>query len=101
MIEMYCLICDGLFDNIGNLLCFAVEFRLARAGPRSEATTYEMVCFNGCFRRADAAPRGVKTTNISGLQMLRRSRGREETNPLPVISGNDVVSLLFSVGNYY
>lgn len=65
--------------------------RVARAGPRTESTQYEMVSFNGCFRRADAAPRGVKVANYTGVQMLRRSRGREETQPLPVISGNDVV----------
>lgn len=68
--------------------------RLARAGPRSEQTTYETVNFNGSFRRADAAPRGVRNSNYPpGLQMLRRPRcGRDESIPLHSIGSNDIVS---------
>lgn len=66
--------------------------RLARAGPRTEPTTYEVVRIDGCFRRADAAPRGVKTSNFpSGLQLIRRARGRDDSIPLHSISGNDIV----------
>lgn len=68
--------------------------RLARAGPRSEPTTYDTISFNGSFRRADSAPRGMRNANYpSGLQMLRRPRcGRDDSLPLPSIGGNDVVS---------
>ncbi|XP_055914382.1 neuronal PAS domain-containing protein 2-like isoform X2 [Eupeodes corollae] len=66
--------------------------RLARAGPRTEPTTYEVVRIDGCFRRADAAPRGVKCSNFpSGLQLIRRARGRDDNIPLHSISGNDIV----------
>ncbi|XP_055845365.1 neuronal PAS domain-containing protein 2-like isoform X2 [Episyrphus balteatus] len=66
--------------------------RLARAGPRTEPTTYEVVRIDGCFRRADAAPRGVKSSNFpSGLQLIRRARGRDDSIPLHSISGNDIV----------
>ncbi|XP_059614727.1 basic helix-loop-helix ARNT-like protein 1 isoform X2 [Phlebotomus argentipes] len=66
--------------------------RLARAGPRSEPTTYEVVRIDGCFRRADAAPRGLKTSTFpGGLQLIRRTRGRDESLPLHSISGNDIV----------
>lgn len=66
---------------------------MARAGPRSEPITYEMVQFSGSFRRADAAPRGMRSSNYpTGIQMLRRPRcGRDESIPLHSISGNDVV----------
>lgn len=70
-----------------------MHFRISRAGPRSEPTQYEMVSFKGCFRRADAAPRGVKAVHSTGVQMLRRSRGRDESQQLPIIGGNDVVRL--------
>ncbi|XP_075154314.1 germ cell-expressed bHLH-PAS [Haematobia irritans] len=66
--------------------------RLARSGPRSEATSYELVKIEGSFRRSDMAPRGVKTSTFpSTLQLMRRSRGREDILPLHTISGNDVV----------
>ncbi|XP_037034497.1 neuronal PAS domain-containing protein 2-like isoform X1 [Bradysia coprophila] len=67
--------------------------RLARAGPRTEPTQYEVVQFDGCFRRADSAPRGVKASTFrSGMHLIRRARCREDTSmPLQVISGNDVV----------
>lgn len=68
--------------------------RLARAGPRSEPTVYEVVQIDGCFRRADAAPRGVKANSLSsGLQLIRRSRGRDDSIPLHTLSANDIVSL--------
>ncbi|XP_055690520.1 basic helix-loop-helix ARNT-like protein 1 isoform X2 [Lutzomyia longipalpis] len=66
--------------------------RLARAGPRSEPTAYEVVRIDGCFRRADSAPRGMKTSTFpGGLQLIRRTRGRDESLPLHAISGNDIV----------
>lgn len=66
--------------------------RLARAGPRSEPPTYEIVKIDGYFRRADSAPRGVKTSTYpSGLQLIRRPRGRDDSIPLHTISGNDIV----------
>uniref|UniRef100_A0A1L8DHK9 Putative aryl-hydrocarbon receptor nuclear translocator n=2 Tax=Nyssomyia neivai TaxID=330878 RepID=A0A1L8DHK9_9DIPT len=66
--------------------------RLARAGPRSEPTAYEVVRIDGCFRRADSAPRGMKTSTYpGGLQLIRRTRGRDESLPLHAISGNDIV----------
>ncbi|XP_017092948.2 uncharacterized protein gce [Drosophila bipectinata] len=67
--------------------------RLARAGPRSEATTYEVVKIDGCFRRSDEAPRGVRSnTFTSSLQLIRRTRSRDDaTIPLHTISGNDIV----------
>uniref|UniRef100_A0A1I8NGB4 Uncharacterized protein n=1 Tax=Musca domestica TaxID=7370 RepID=A0A1I8NGB4_MUSDO len=66
--------------------------RLARAGPRSEATTYELVKIDGSFRRSDMAPRGLKTSTFpSTLQLMRRSRGREDIMPFHTISGNDIV----------
>ncbi|XP_036341493.1 uncharacterized protein LOC118750895 [Rhagoletis pomonella] len=66
--------------------------RLARAGPRSEPTTYEIVKIEGNFRRSDAAPRGVKVSTFpSNLPMIRRSRARDDTIPLHSISGNDIV----------
>lgn len=70
------------------------HYRLARAGPRSEPTTYETIAFNGSFRRADAAPRGMRSNNYpAGLQMLRRPRcGRDDSIPLHSIGGNDIVS---------
>lgn len=68
--------------------------RLARAGPKSEPTTYEEVRFSGQFRRADAAPRGVKESTYStGMQMIRRVRGRDDSIPLHTISGNDIVRI--------
>lgn len=67
------------------------SLRIARAGPRSEPTAYEMVTFDGCFRRADAAPRGVKQSGPSGLQLLRRARGRDDGISLHSINGNDIV----------
>lgn len=67
--------------------------RLARAGQRSDPTIYEAVRIDGCFRRADSAPRGVKTSTFpSGLPMVRRVRGRDDSLPLHTISGNDIVS---------
>ncbi|KFB43800.1 putative methoprene-tolerant protein [Anopheles sinensis] len=68
--------------------------RMARAGPRSEATTYELVTIDGCFRRADLAPRGTAKSGgggTSGMQMIRRARGRDEAIPLHSINGNDIV----------
>lgn len=66
--------------------------RLARAGPRSEPTTYEIVKIDGCFRRADSAPRGVRASTCpTGLQLIRRARGRDDSIPLHTISGNDIV----------
>uniref|UniRef100_A0A1Q3FTH3 Putative aryl-hydrocarbon receptor nuclear translocator n=1 Tax=Culex tarsalis TaxID=7177 RepID=A0A1Q3FTH3_CULTA len=68
------------------------NMRIARAGPRSEPTAYEMVTVDGCFRRADAAPRGLKSSGPSGLQLLRRGRGgREDGISLHSINGNDIV----------
>ncbi|XP_061400041.1 uncharacterized protein LOC133335759 [Musca vetustissima] len=66
--------------------------RLARAGPRSEATTYELVKIEGSFRRSDMAPRGLKTSTFpSTLQLMRRRCGREDMMPFHTISGNDIV----------
>ncbi|XP_055384140.1 uncharacterized protein LOC129613868 isoform X2 [Condylostylus longicornis] len=66
--------------------------RLARATPRSEPAAYEIVKIDGCFRRADSAPRGVKSSTFpSGLQLIRRARGRDDSIPLPSISANDIV----------
>ncbi|XP_054727852.1 uncharacterized protein LOC129237260 [Anastrepha obliqua] len=66
--------------------------RLARAGPRSEPTAYEIVNIEGNFRRSDAAPRGMKINTFpSNMQMIRRSRGRDDAIPLHTISGNDIV----------
>lgn len=65
--------------------------RIARAGPRSEPTAYELVTIDGCFRRANAAPRGAKTSGPSGLQLLRRARGRDDGISLHSINGNDIV----------
>ncbi|XP_055530543.1 circadian locomoter output cycles protein kaput-like isoform X2 [Wyeomyia smithii] len=65
--------------------------RIARAGPRSEPTAYELVTIDGCFRRADAAPRGIKPSGPSGLQLLRRARGRDDEISLHSINGNDIV----------
>ncbi|XP_049295055.1 protein trachealess-like isoform X1 [Anopheles funestus] len=68
------------------------SIRMARAGPRSESTTYELVTINGSFRRADAAPRGTtKPGGTSGMQMIRRARGRDDAMPLHSINGNDIV----------
>uniref|UniRef100_A0A182SUV4 PAS domain-containing protein n=1 Tax=Anopheles maculatus TaxID=74869 RepID=A0A182SUV4_9DIPT len=68
------------------------SIRMARAGPRSEATTYELVTIDGSFRRADSAPRGTeKSGGSSGLQMIRRARGRDDAIPLHSINGNDIV----------
>ncbi|TMW44380.1 hypothetical protein DOY81_010537, partial [Sarcophaga bullata] len=65
---------------------------LARSGPRSEPTVYELVKIDGSFRRSDMAPRGQKTSTFpSTLQLMRRSRGREDIMPLHTISGNDIV----------
>ncbi|XP_041448611.1 uncharacterized protein LOC111077489 [Drosophila obscura] len=66
--------------------------RLARAGPRSEPTAYEVVKIDGCFRRSDDAPRGVRSSTFSSsLQLIRRTRGRDDVIPLHTISGNDIV----------
>ncbi|XP_067642338.1 uncharacterized protein gce isoform X1 [Eurosta solidaginis] len=66
--------------------------RLARAGPRSEPTSYEIVKIEGNFRRSDAAPRDKRVNTFpSTLQIIRRSRGRDDTIPLHTISGNDIV----------
>uniref|UniRef100_A0A182KEC0 PAS domain-containing protein n=1 Tax=Anopheles christyi TaxID=43041 RepID=A0A182KEC0_9DIPT len=73
--------------------------RMARAGPRSEATTYELVTIDGCFRRADSAPRGTTKAGGTGngggtsgsMQMIRRVRGRDDAIPLHSINGNDIV----------
>lgn len=65
---------------------------MARAGPRSEPTVYEIVRVDGYFRRADAAPRGSKVNTFPGLHMIRRARTRDENFlPLHTISGNDIV----------
>ncbi|XP_049541336.1 uncharacterized protein LOC125954786 isoform X1 [Anopheles darlingi] len=83
--------------------------RLARAGPRSETTTYELVTIDGCFRRADSAPQPAGTakqqhqqqqqqqqhqqqgSGSSAMQMIRRARGRDDSMPLHSINGNDIV----------
>ncbi|XP_052858145.1 basic helix-loop-helix ARNT-like protein 2 isoform X1 [Drosophila gunungcola] len=66
--------------------------RLARAGPRSEPTAYEVVKIDGCFRRSDEAPRGVRSNTFSSnLQLIRRTRGRDDVIPLHTISGNDII----------
>lgn len=65
--------------------------RIARAGPRSEPTSYELVTIDGFFRRADAAPRGERPSGPSGLQLLRRARGRDDGISLHSINGNDIV----------
>ncbi|XP_016994369.2 uncharacterized protein gce [Drosophila takahashii] len=66
--------------------------RLARAGPRSEPTAYEVVKIDGCFRRSDEAPRGVQSNHLSSnLQLIRRTRGRDDVIPLHTISGNDII----------
>ncbi|EDW62655.2 uncharacterized protein gce isoform X2 [Drosophila virilis] len=66
--------------------------RLARAGPRSEPTAYEVVKIDGCFRRSDEAPRGIRSNTFSSsLQLIRRTRGRDDAIPLHTISGNDIV----------
>lgn len=67
------------------------SLRLARAGPRSEPTAYELVTIDGCFRRADSAPRGERPSGPSGLQLLRRARGRDDGISLQSINGNDIV----------
>uniref|UniRef100_A0A182MNT8 Methoprene-tolerant protein n=1 Tax=Anopheles culicifacies TaxID=139723 RepID=A0A182MNT8_9DIPT len=72
------------------------SIRMARAGPRSEATTYELVTIDGSFRRADSAPRGTaKPGGTSGggggMQIVRRARGRDDAIPLHSINGNDIV----------
>lgn len=79
----------------GVLIQLMYTYRLARAGPRSEPTTYESISFNGSFRRADSAPRSTRSTNYpAGLQMLRRPRcGRDDSIPLNSIGGNDIVSV--------
>lgn len=75
-----------------NLLSPTLTLRLARAGPRSEPTVYEIVRLTGYFRRADLAPRGSRVTNFPGLHMIRRARTREESFlPSHAISGNDIV----------
>lgn len=76
------------------LFCLS-QTRLARAGPRTEPTQYEVVRFDGCFRRADSAPRGTKASTFrTGMHLIRRARCREDTSvPLHTISGNDVVSI--------
>lgn len=65
--------------------------RMARAGPRSEPVGYEMVRIHGYFKRSDSAPRG-KLHSPSGLQLIRRARGRDDSIPLHSINGNDLVS---------
>ncbi|XP_016973492.1 aryl hydrocarbon receptor nuclear translocator-like protein 2 isoform X2 [Drosophila rhopaloa] len=66
--------------------------RLARAGPRSEPIAYEVVKIDGCFRRSDEAPRGVRSNTFSSnLQLIRRTRGRDDVIPLHTISGNDII----------
>ncbi|XP_018782574.1 PREDICTED: uncharacterized protein LOC108964952 isoform X2 [Bactrocera latifrons] len=66
--------------------------RLARAGPRSEPTTYEIIKIEGNFKRSNAAPRGTRINTFpSNIHMIRRSRGRDDTIPLHAISGNDIV----------
>uniref|UniRef100_A0A182WKJ3 Methoprene-tolerant protein n=1 Tax=Anopheles minimus TaxID=112268 RepID=A0A182WKJ3_9DIPT len=69
------------------------SIRMARAGPRSEATTYELVTIDGSFRRADSAPRGTAKPGgtSGGMQMVRRARGRDDAIPLHSINGNDIV----------
>ncbi|XP_055619976.1 uncharacterized protein LOC129764676 isoform X2 [Toxorhynchites rutilus septentrionalis] len=65
--------------------------RIARAGPRTEPTIYELVIIEGSFRRADFAPRGEQSTSPSGHQLMRRSRGRDDGITLHNINGNDIV----------
>lgn len=74
-------------------------FRLARAGPRSEPTVYEVVRIDGCFRRADSAPRGRPIAGPTGLQLIRRARGRDDNIPLHSVSGNDIVSFITGISN--
>lgn len=79
--------------------------RFARAGPRSEPTTYEFVRLEGCFRSADACVRarleaaenggsGAGGAQYpAGLQLTRRARTRDDTLP-PHINGNDIVRMI-------
>lgn len=68
--------------------------RFARAGSRSEPTTYEVVRITGSFRRADLAARGTKPTTFPSAYPLKRTqpRGREDIFPIHTINGNDIVS---------
>lgn len=87
LINLIFICCDCLIPMFF-FLC-----RLARAGPRSEPTAYEVVKIDGCFRRSDEAPRGVRSNHFSSnLQLIRRTRGRDDVIPLHTISGNDIVS---------
>lgn len=71
--------------------------RLARAGPRSEPTTYEVVQINGSFRRSDDAPRCVKSNSLTtGVQVIRR-RGRDDGIPLHTVTGNDIVIIFIKL----
>uniref|UniRef100_A0A1A9WAP8 Uncharacterized protein n=1 Tax=Glossina brevipalpis TaxID=37001 RepID=A0A1A9WAP8_9MUSC len=65
--------------------------RLARAGPRSEPTTYELIKIDGNFRRSDMAPRGFNPGSCTAnMPLKRRGRNREDALPLHTISGNDI-----------
>lgn len=69
-----------------------VVHRFARAGPRSEPTTYEFVRLEGCFRSANASARAGPHDSPypPGLQLSRRARTRDDSLPTH-INGNDIV----------
>lgn len=57
-----------------------------------------MIEFKGSFRRADLAPRGVRSNNYPpSLQMIRRTRGRDDSFPTQTVGGNDIVSIAMRV----
>uniref|UniRef100_A0A1A9ZQE4 Uncharacterized protein n=1 Tax=Glossina pallidipes TaxID=7398 RepID=A0A1A9ZQE4_GLOPL len=65
--------------------------RLARAGPRSEPTTYELIKIDGNFRRSDMAPRGFNPGSCPvNIPIMRRGRSREDALPTHAIGGNDI-----------
>ncbi|KAL9878715.1 germ cell-expressed bHLH-PAS isoform 1-T18 [Glossina fuscipes fuscipes] len=65
--------------------------RLARAGPRSEPTTYELIKIDGNFRRSDMAPRGFNPGLCPvNIPLMRRGRNREDALPSHAIGGNDI-----------
>lgn len=85
-----------IFNECAKYIIFKIFLylfdRLARAGPRSEPTTYEVVQINGSFRRSDDAPRCVKSNGLTtGVQVIRR-RGRDDGIPLHTVTGNDIVN---------
>lgn len=89
------------YNPLANHNSFFSHTRIAKAGPRSEPTNYEMIEFKGSFRRADLAPRGVRSNNYpTSLQMIRRTRcGRDDSFPSHTIGGNDIVSITTHFGS--